>query len=147
MDYPRILLDQYLKIGKLVRLLDRSIVRYAVSSHCVYGIERSTIQQAEKIARLAERRDKYLMFRNVTKETLKKLHKDERLLLVLTCIRNADKTAVSNEMGISRRTLYRRLDSAMNSFSKLLKQGGYDEQWFEENFDNCKWLNELRESA
>lgn len=147
MDYPRILLEQYIRMGKLIRLIEASIVRYAVSSHCVYGVERSTIQQAEKLAKLAQRRDKYLMFKEAVRDTLKKLHKEERLLLILTCVRDVDKTEVSKQLGISRRTLYRRLDSALNSFAKFLRQQGYDEQWYEENFGCCEWLKEIQQEA
>ncbi|MBR2030335.1 MAG: hypothetical protein IJ999_05470 [Clostridia bacterium] len=47
------------------------------------------------------------------------------------------------QMGFSKRTFFRRVEKAHESFAKGCFARGYDQKWFEENYFDQSWIKDI----
>lgn len=118
-----------------VTLLDKIIKHNAMVTHNCYknSVMLSTIEQVEKITKLIAVRNAVEHLHNSIVDAINKLDKQQRLLLILLYIRNADKQKICEHFGFSMRTLYRRANGATQQFEHTLKSMGIDRQWLVNN--------------
>ncbi|MBO5772497.1 MAG: sigma-70 family RNA polymerase sigma factor [Clostridia bacterium] len=135
MDYATILLNNYSSIRPVIRQLNHIVHRQAVRSHN-NGLDcwSDTQKRAEKIVYYVNKKKSLINLHNVTTKAINSLAREDRTLIYYRYIVRATRDQIAKRFSFSQRTVYRRLQSAKESFEKALRIRGYDEKWFKENY-------------
>ena len=131
MKYYVYLLKNLKRLKKRVKKSNNLLRRKAMSTHNCYRQSRdySTMEQIQQLFQLKYTDDLLKSLYHDTVSVLKGMDK-QALLLVNWFDENADKNKIASFFDCSVRTLYRRLNVAMNKFVKGMVSLGYDENWF-----------------
>ncbi len=135
MYYYTFLLRIFDSINTKKDMLDRIIMHRAVVTHNCYrdSLVRTTSEQITDIAHLIAVKSSLEYLRQSIVQAVNSLSKSDRLLLILLYVRNVDKQKICKYFGYSLRTMYRRANSAGNSFMLAMQHLGIDKQWLNDN--------------
>lgn len=135
----RNLLSIYKFLPTLISSIDRLVeIRGVGSSNCSFSFSDTAINQANNILALTNRKVLLINLRVATNTILSKLKPEYSKLLVLRYIDGFSTKFISEKLSINLRTCFRKIDSALKSFSS--KMGEFIHQ--NENI----FLNENKDS-
>lgn len=130
-------LESYKKLVDMCDALDKTVDAIIKQA---YDGRKDAYLIMQKIQDINYRKAGLINLKIVFEQTIKKLKDKEKLLLInIFCKgKKIDKYAIENEFCV--RTLRRRFNSAVKHFADLLKSGGFNEKWFEENYSNEPYI-------
>lgn len=137
-----ITLESYKKLGDMCKALDMTVDAIIKQA---YDGRKDAYLIMQKIQDINYRKAGLINLKIVFEQTIKKLKVKEKILLfnIFCKGKKIDKYAVENEFCV--RTLRRRFNSAVKHFAELLNSGGFNENWFEENYSNEPYITLIGE--
>ena len=140
--YPLTLLKSYSSLKTVIHEIDKLIYETAISPYPL-GYEQSTFSHVETITKYVQKRDNLEILKRAIAKVLNGIDHDTRVLLYLRFIKRAKISRIADFLGCSLRTVYRKSQRALITFSKALTRSGYNETWFLENYSKIRWLSAL----
>ena len=133
MKYYVYLLQNIKRIKKRVYKSNFVLKKKAMQTHnCYSGVKNfSTMDQMLQLLAYKYADDMLKSLYEATVSCLKLLDKDAVLLLSWYKY-DADRKQIALQYGYSMRTMYRKVNTAMQRFVNKMQSLGYDEQWFEQ---------------
>jgi len=144
--WAKTLLSAYKYLDTVTNAIDNLVRKQGVNS-CFYqsGYYNSTLQTATKMIELTSRKQKLMHVKLLVEDALTKLPASDVRLLVLTYFDLLKSTTVSETMGISLRTFFRKKQIAITKFGNALKFMGYNCDKLTEVLEGEGWLIRLYE--
>ena len=139
------LLSSYSTIPEIIKTLDKMIEFQATSISFIsdiYNKEGSTLNQVEKIIDLSERKNKLLNIYIMTKKLISQLSVEDFSFIEKKFIFNWTCEELSNEFGISIRTVYRKTDKVLNDIFDQAKMNNWSLKFIEQQVDGEDWLKD-----
>mgnify|MGYP004641441645 FL=1 len=112
------------------------------SRHLKIGV--SNEQLIGEILALTDEKRKIVNMRYVVATALKQMKEKDRNILIDRIVKKTTFQDISTNENISLRTAFRRVSIAEEAFAKNLRDNGYDEQWFEQEYGNDKLIMPIR---
>lgn len=137
-----ITLESYKKLVDMCEALDKTVDAIIKQA---YDGRKDAYLIMQKIQDINYRKAGLINLKIVFEQTLKKLKDKEKILLfnIFCKGKKIEEYAVENEFCV--RTLRRRYNSAVKHFADLLKAGGFNDSWFEENYNNEPYITLIGE--
>lgn len=100
----------------------------------------STYFQASKIIELIDRKRKMINLKIAVEDTLSRMDKTGRRILTLVFIDGVKSELVAQMLNMSIRTFFRKKNMALSDFALILREIGYDEEFFSSEYLQEKWF-------
>lgn len=130
----RIIIDAYKSIPVVTELLGFYIDRLAYRS-----FRRGIAGAFEEIAEKLERKEKLLNLKYLADKAVEALDRDESLIVRGRMNRKSFEN-ISEDFGMSMRSLFRRHEEALKSMAYYLTAKGFDEAWFMSYFKDEAYI-------
>lgn len=108
------------------------------SKHLKTGV--TTEQLIGEIIELNDEKLKIVNLRYIVSDALNLMPEIERQILIARIVRKHTFQQLTQDFNISLRTAFRRVENAELKFAKILASNGYDENWFEKEYGNNKYI-------
>lgn len=146
-NWSNTVLVAYSLLPKIVRELNFGVktrVNSAFQSrHLKMGI--SNEELIGEILELTDEKRKIVNLRFVVQDALERLSTAEKNILVARIIEKKTFQAISEEFGISLRTVFRRVNAAEEAYASALYRAGFTEDWFEREYANDKYISPIHD--
>ena len=140
-------LVSYSLLPKIIKELNNGVKTRVNSTfqsrHLKIGV--STEQLIGEILELTEEKRKIVNLRYIVNLGLERISQEDRQILEERIIKKKTFQKISDENGIALRTVFRRLANAEVSFAHALCRAGYNEDWFEREYGNDKFIFPIHE--
>lgn len=144
--WAKTLLSAYKYLETITEAIDNLVLKQGVSSYYYNnGYHDSTLSLANKMLALTERKQKLIKLKLMIEDGLSKLSDADARLLVLTYFDLLKSTIVSEQLGVSLRTFFRKKTGAIQKFGNALKFLGYDVKTLQELLKDEGWILNLFE--
>ncbi len=139
--WAKTLLSVYKYIETVTAAIDNLVLKQGVHS-CFYsnGFYNATFQTANNIIELTNRKQTLINLKLMVEDGLAKLPKDDVRLLVLTYFDLLKSTLVSERLGVSIRTFFRKKQFAIGKFANALKFMGFTHEKLLKSLQGENWL-------
>lgn len=143
--FAKTMLRAYRSLESVAGQIDDLVYRRALSSHsfradCVCsGAE----QQVEKIVQLMNKKSNLINLKLLTDEIMAVMDGESFVILTNKYFKNLKAEKSVEQLGISLRTYFRRLDKAEDRFAKECLLRGCGDDWFKENYFDQSWIKNL----
>ena len=141
--WAKTLLNAYSYLETICGAIDKSVVNYGVSSA---GSSKSTIQIANKIISLTERKKFLINIKVLVDDILRTISSANARLLVVKYIDKVKTELACEILKLSTRTYFRHVKTAVSSFAAELKKKGYDSAKLRSKMMNEGWILEIYNS-
>lgn len=137
----------YSLLPKIVRELNSGVktrVNSAFQSrHLKIGV--STEQLIGEILELTEQKRKMVNLRFIVSEALDSISAEDRSILEARMICKKTFQKITEESGLSLRSVFRKLATAELAFERALNRAGYGEEWLKKEYGNDKFIAPIHE--
>ncbi len=131
------------KIAKEIDFAVQSRVKSSFQSrHLKIGV--SNEQLIGEILQLTDEKRRIVNMRYVVSNALKQMKEKDRNILIERIVKKTTFQDIAANNDISLRTAFRRVSIAEEAFAKNLRNAGYDEQWFEQEYGKDKLIMPIR---
>lgn len=139
--WSRSALSIYKYLSTMANSLDKQVLDIGKSSNSAQ-LQRvqSTYFQANRIIELMDRKRKMINLKVSVEDTLGKLNKIDKRILTLVFIDGVKSEMVARMLNVSLRTFFRKKFSAMERFSAIFCELGYDNEFFEKEYGYEPWF-------
>jgi hypothetical protein len=139
------LLTCYPDIPSYVEGIEAVIWRTALYSYSGTSLKKfkTTFSQAREIVVLIDKRNDLLFIKSLVENTLERMTEKQKLLAKRAFFEKKSVEQLQKELGLTRRTLYRRIHSLLNSFGKILLLEDFDNEWFFEACLTQSWIKSI----
>lgn len=128
--------------------IDKAVLDLGKNSNSVTSQKQhSTYYQASKMIELMERKRKMVNLKVAVEDALSKVDKTSKKILTLVFHDGVKSEYISQLLGLSIRTFFRRKAQALNDFAIILEALGYDNEFFETEYFNEKWFMAVYEDS
>jgi hypothetical protein len=103
----------------------------------------SAQRQIEEILVLMDKKANLINLKLLADEVLSTMDRAGNSILTDRYIKKIRPEKTIESLGISRRTFFRRLDKAEESFAKGCIMRGFDQKWLEQNYFDQSWIKDL----
>ncbi|MBP3581645.1 MAG: DUF1492 domain-containing protein [Clostridia bacterium] len=138
--WSKTLLSSYSCLEPLSNAVDGMVLSSGL--HSAYGFN-TTMKSACAILNLISRKKLLINIKVLVERVLDKLQVDYARLLVLKYFDKAKVNDILTIMGLSRRTYFRKINSAIESFSIGLQKEGFSSNIIKNMVKDEMWINEL----
>lgn len=145
--YIKTLLEIRRNLPNIIKIIDKLIERKAsmlfpstTNFTCTYN---QTLSQVDKVIDLTERKDKLLNLHVITEEMLSCLNKNEQKLLILKYTNKNKIIDIANEMKITERSVYRKVNSLINKIINYLERKNWTTSFLNNQIGNETWIKDL----
>ena len=142
--FAKTILSAYSSLGFVADKIDVLVRRRVAAGYsgtdCVCT---SAQKQIEEIVLLMNKKANLINLKLLADEVLACMEDKSGNLLKLKYIQKTKVQDIMDQMQVSQRTFFRRLDKAEESFAKKCFARGYDQKWFEENYFDQSWIKDL----
>lgn len=135
--WAKTLLSSYNCLEKISSAIDSLVVSQGVSSARNHL---STIENAEKIINLIQRKKLLINLKVLIEQTIAELSTSSAKILVLKFFDRVKSEVCLEVLAMPRRTFFRRVDGAIAEFASKLKQHGYDSDMLKNMLKNERWI-------
>lgn len=135
--WSKTLLLSYRHLEPLCGSIDKIIEKIGISAGKMYDNAFSTLQ---KIIELSERKITLINLKLLIENTLSKIKKEKASILIRRFIDNITYKNLQEEYNTSLRTVFRKLNLALNSFSSHLLLNGFDDKKIENMVKRENWI-------
>ena len=133
----------YSALPKIAKELDFSLSRLVNSSfksvHLKNGV--STLQLIGEIMKITEEKRKIVNLHYIVSTALDRMTENGKRLLVDKVLNKKTFKEISEELGISIRTAFRKFENAQDEFAHNLKIAGYGENWLEAEYKDERHIS------
>ena len=144
--FAKTILSAYSSLEFFADKIDVLVRRRVAAGYSGNGICTSAQRQIEEIVVLMDKKANLINLRLLADEVLASTDRASRRVLEDKYIKKITPEETMEQLGISRRTFFRRLDRAEESFGKGCFARGCDTKWFEQNYFDQSWLKDLFDS-
>lgn len=143
------MLNCYNDIDFYVAGIETYIARAAVYSYSGASMakHKTTLQQTADILAMIEKKDDLLILKALIESSMKRLTDFQKILIKKAFFEKKSKEEIMETFSLTKRTLYRRLHSAVNSFAKSLALEDFEEEWFYQNCLSQNWIKTIHAKA
>lgn len=138
--WSKVVLSSYNYLERLCESIDELVESTALNSFYCYGLEDSVMALSNKIIKLSNRKINYINLKLVVEKTLKDIPNNLSKLLILKYVHNFSIEKCCDLLGYSLRTGYRKLDTALATFSEKMSILGYNVCKLEKDFLNDEFF-------
>ena len=145
--YIKTLLEIRRNLPNIIKIIDKLIERKAsmlfpstTNFACTYN---QTLSQVDKVISLTERKDKLLNLHVITEEMLSCLNKNEQKLIILKYTNKIKISEISNEMKLTERSVYRKVNSIINKITNYLERKNWTTSFLDNQIGNETWIKDL----
>lgn len=112
------------------------------SRHLKMGVGNE--QLIGEILEIIDRKRKIVNMSYLVKSTLAMMKPRDKQIIEERIFKKKTFQAISDELGVSLRTAFRRLEVAKERFCKILCDRGYTPEWFEKEYGNEKYIAAIK---
>ena len=139
------LFSTYGNIPEVIKAVDKIIEIQASSMsfiNDIYGTEKSTLYQVEKVIDLSERKNNLLNIYLITKNMLAAVGDEDRLFLERKFVFNWTADELATEYNVSTRTIFRKIERLIDTVYLSTKRKNWSLKFITLQVKNESWLNE-----
>lgn len=139
------LLSAFGNIPEVIKAVDKIIEIQASSMsfiNDIYGTEKTTLNQVEKVIDLSERKNNLLNIYLITKNLFSSVSDEDRLFLERKYVFNWTADELANEYGVSSRTIFRKTEKLIDKIYLSTKRRNWSLKFITLQVKNESWLNE-----
>ena len=141
-------LSVYRYLEQMANTIDKVILDSGKNSnHLQIQKYQTTLYQTRKMIELMERKRKMINLKVAVEDALQRMTKKERRLLCLVFIDGVKHETVTELLGVSIRTFFRRKAKALEHFNEKMIECGYNINFFECEYSTEKWLLSVYEES
>lgn len=139
--WSRSALSIYRYLLTMANSLDKQVLDIGKTSNSA-GLQRvqSTYYQASRIIELMDRKRKMINLKVSVEDALGRLNKIDKRILTLVFIDGVKSEVVADMLDVSLRTFFRKKMTAMERFSAIFQELGYDSEFFEKEYGYEPWF-------
>lgn len=141
--FAKTILTAYSSLEFMVEQIDILVRKKVASSYSSGDVCVSAQRQIEEILVLMDKKANLINLKLLTDEVLSTMDRADNNILTDRYIKKIRPEKTIESLGISRRTLFRRLDKAEESFAKGCIMRGFDQKWLEQNYFDQSWIKDL----
>ncbi len=141
--FAKTILTAYSSLEFMVGQIDILVRKKVASSYSAGDVCVSAQRQIEEILVLMDKKANLINLKLLTDEVLSTMDRADNNILTDRYIKKIRPEKTIESLGISRRTLFRRLDKAEESFAKGCIMRGFDQKWLEQNYFDQSWIKDL----
>lgn len=137
----------YSLLPKIIKELDKGVKNRVNASfqsrHLKMGI--STQKLIDEILELNDEKRKIVNLHYIVSKALNAMKDDLRNVLTRRIIERQTFQSISNESGVSIRTLFRKVSAAEDIFEQNLRRAGFTDEWFEREYGQDKYISPIHD--
>ncbi len=145
-NWSKTVLQVYRYLPRITRTYDKLIMSKALNSQFTNSTNInffSTETVADAIINLSQRKITLINLKLLIEKALKSIKPSLARLLILKFIDGKRCIDLADRLGICLRTVFRKINTALNSFSLALKRLGYTEEIIEKMLISEKWIAQV----
>lgn len=144
--WTKTLLTVYRYLERICGAIDKIVMKSALNCGNIIGQNyhhNNVLTISQKIIDLSERKVTLINLKILIEEVLSKMDTKDARLLIEKFFDGAKSRELAEGHNLSMRTLFRKLDGAMESFASRLKMLGYNDSKIEKMLENEGWINNV----
>lgn len=144
--WSKTILQVYKYLPRIARTYDKLIISKAVNSQFTNNSNInlfSTETVTDAIINLSQRKIILINLKLLTEKALKSIKPSLARVLILKFIDGKRCIDLADRLGVCLRTVFRKINSALDSFSLALKRLGYTEEKIEKMLISEKWITKV----
>ncbi len=148
--WSKTILQVYRYLPRIVGTYDKLILSKAVNSQFISGANVtyfSTEAVTDAILNLSQRKITLINLKLITEKALKSMKPSLARFLILKFIDGKKSVELADKFNVCLRTVFRKLNSALDSFSKALKRLGYDDDKLNTMLKKETWIKKVYENT
>ena len=141
--FAKTILTAYSSLEYMAEQIDILVRKKVACSYSTGDVCVSAERQIEDILVLMNKKANLINLKLLADEVLSTMDGASKNVLADRYIKKIRPEKTIEQLGISRRTFFRRLERAEESFAKGCFMRGYDKNWLEENYFDQSWVKDL----
>ena len=141
--FAKTILTAYSSLEFVVGQIDVLVRKKVASGYTSGDACVSAQRQIEEIVVLMDKKANLINLKLLADETLSKMDRAGSSVLTDRYIKKIKWQQSMEQMGLSKRTFFRRLERAHESFAKSCFARGYNQTWLEENYFDQSWIKDI----
>lgn len=142
--WSKTLLSVYKYLESISKAIDNLVMKKSINSSFYSNCKcANAFDCANQLIELTERKLKLINLKVICEDAMCKLSSCYKRIVALCFIDGVKSSDVAKMLNISMRTLFRKKNEALNCFSKVLKNMGYDSKKLEELYGSEVWLKNV----
>jgi len=143
--YVKTLLEVRRSLPNILRILDGIIEQRASTAFTTSSTYyQNTFEEIERVIALSERKDKLVNLYVITDKMLEDLKPSEKKFIHMKFLKKRSVDAISIEMGMTKRNVYRMSNSVIKKMCISMLQRGMDTSYIEGQMGEKEhWINEI----
>jgi len=141
--WTKTILSVYRYLERICGAIDKIVVQTGLNSSNITGYNYSfnnVFAITERIIDLSERKVTLINLKLIIEEVLSKIDEEDAQILIEKYVDSRKCKEIAEIHDVSMRTLFRKIDSAENSFGKHLRVLGYDDKKLDKFLKNEQWI-------
>lgn len=146
--WVKTILNVYRYLERVSGAIDRIVMSRATNSFYTSSGNlsfNSVLKVSEDIMTLTERKVRLINLKLITENALEAISPSLAKILVFVFIEKRTCYECADLLGVSLRTYFRRLKTALDSFEKALTRKGYNKAFFDKMLSGEHWILEVKE--
>lgn len=147
--WAKTILTSYRFLERIAGAIDKIIEKKALASSYMMGSEvltNNTLSLTDKIIELSERKVKLINIKVLTEQALKMMDKSAALVLIKKYFEKKSIDKLLQELGMPRRTLFRRINEAEAAFEGKCAMLKFDNRRLDEYLKDETWIMEVKQA-
>lgn len=142
--FAKTILTAYSSLELVSNQIDVLVRRRVSAGYCAGDCSCISAQrQIEEIVTLMNKKANLINLKLLADEVLASMDGANKTILTDRYIKKIKWEQTMEQMGFSKRTFFRRVEKAHESFAKGCFARGYDQKWFEENYFDQSWIKDI----
>ena len=144
--WSKTILSAYKYFERIAGAIDKLVIKEAmgsISSQSLIYSMKSAEAVTSKILDYSEKKIALINAKLLVEKALYSMDKNQALILIKKYINGKKPNEIISEIGCARRSYYRKLDSAINSFACQINLLGFSEQRLDQMLSDQKWLMKI----
>lgn len=134
-NWMRNVFQSYSSIDRVLHALDRQVVSIGVKSHSAFGFA-DTLQMVDKIMELTDKKKRLCALKLLMEDGTKAIKEDLGKVLVLRFFERLSEQEIANLVGLSLRTVHRKILIGLKECNFYFKSQGFSEEKLRKTFSN-----------
>lgn len=147
--WAKTLLSSYRFLERIAGAIDKIIEKKALSSSSMLGSEiltGNTLSLTDKIIELSERKVKLINMKVLIEGSLKNMKEIDAKILIKRYIEKVPVESIYADLGIARRTYFRKIGEAESAFEANCAHKGFPNERLESYLKSEAWIMEVKKS-
>jgi len=134
------LLESYKSIPRIIRCIDKLVVESSAHSYSLTCVRDDTMQKMQAVIDLIERKKRLVGIKLAVEEGIKNSPKLDAKILVRYYLDGVNTLVMADELGVNRRNVHRKINSATQNFVETLDSLGYTRERIKSFIQNEEWI-------